>query len=62
MHEQHVLLCLNKVGVEAPCTSFDVLMFDYLAFDAAVAGAVPGGTSGEQTFFFLCGVVPHVCA
>jgi hypothetical protein len=58
MHEQHVLLCLNKVGVEAPCTSLDALMFDYLAFDAAVAGAVPGGTSGEQTFFFCVVLFP----
>jgi hypothetical protein len=32
MHEQHVLLSLNKVGVEAPFTSLDELMFDYLAF------------------------------
>ena len=25
MHDQHVLLSLNKVGVEAPCTSPDEL-------------------------------------
>jgi hypothetical protein len=49
---------MNKVGVQAPWTSLDELMLDYLAFDAAgVVGAVPGGTSGEQTFFFCvaCG-------
>jgi hypothetical protein len=45
------LLSLNKVGVQAPWTSLDELMLDYLAFDAAgAAGTAPGGTSGEQAF------------
>ena len=63
MHEQHVLLSVNKVGVEAPCTSLDALMFDYLAFDAATStGTAPGETSGEQTFFACISIVPHLCA
>ena len=49
--------------IEAPCTSLDTLMFDYLAFDAASAtGTAPEGTSGEQAFFVCVCVVPHMCA
>jgi hypothetical protein len=61
MHEQHVFLSLNKAGVEAPCTSLDELMFDYLAFDAAgAAGTAPGGRSGEQAYFACIYVVLHL--
>jgi hypothetical protein len=63
LHEQHVFLSLNKVGVEAPCTSLDELMFDYLAFDAAgAAGTAPGGTSGEQAYFACIYIVLHLFA
>ena len=52
MHAQHVLLSLNKVGVEASCASLHELMFDNLAFDAvSTTGTALGGTSGEQAFF-----------
>ena len=49
--------------IEAPCTSLDALMFDYLAFDAAgAAGTSPGGMSGEQTFFAVISTVLYLCA
>ena len=49
--------------IEAPFTSLDALMFDYLAFDAvSVTGTAPGDTSGEQAFFVCSCVVHHWCA
>jgi hypothetical protein len=48
--------------IEAPSTSPDALMFDYLAFDAAGAGsAASGAMSGKQALVvFLC-CSPLVC-